>query len=132
MIDPQLKYTPEHEWVSLLEGGVAEVGITDFAQEQLGEIVFVDQLEEGKEVKKGDFLCTLESIKTVSDMYAPVSGRIIAINPAVCDGNPQFAPELINKAPYTEGWIARLVMSEPSQVDDLLDDSAYQKLIEAE
>ena len=132
MIDPQLKYTPEHEWVRLLEGGVAEVGITDFAQEQLGEIVFVDQLEEGKEVKKGDFLCTLESIKTVSDMYAPASGRILANHPAVGEGTPQFAPELINKAPYTEGWIARLVMSEPSQVDDLLDDSAYQKLIEAE
>ena len=121
-IPKDLKYSSDHEWVRM-EGNVAFVGITDFAQAQLGDIVFVDLPAEGRVIKVNEGFSVVESVKAVSDIMAPVSGKIVKVNPAL-DG----APELINQDPYGEGWIVAVELADKSELDALMDDAAYAKV----
>ncbi len=118
-----LKYTSEHEWVRI-EGDVATVGITDYAQDQLGDIVFVELPEEGETIEKGDTFGVVESTKSVSDLYVPVSGAVLESNDPLLD-----TPEIINEDPYGEGWMIRIKVSDPTELKELLDAKAYQKMI---
>ncbi len=119
-----LRYTKDHEWVKV-EGDIALVGITDHAQEELTDIVFVELPKTGKKVKKGDVLGVVESVKTVSDIYSPVSGEVVDVNSPLDD-----APGMINQEPYGKGWFAKVKMSDPSEVGQLMDASTYKKVIE--
>ncbi|HOA70732.1 MAG: glycine cleavage system protein GcvH [Bacillota bacterium] len=119
-----LKYTKEHEWVKV-ENGKARVGITAYAQDQLGDVVFVELPEVGTEVKAGAMFGTVESVKAVSDVYAPVSGTIVEVNEALND-----APELVNEEPYEGGWMIVIEMSDPAELDNLMDSADYQKMVE--
>jgi glycine cleavage system H protein len=119
----ELRYTAEHEWVRL-EGTRAVIGITDYAQSQLGDVVYVSTPVVGARVAAGDPVCEVESTKSVSDIYAPLAGTVSASNPAL-DG----APELVNGSPYGEGWIFALEVDDPAAVDGLLDVAAYLALI---
>jgi len=121
-----LKYTQEHEWVQL-EEDVVTVGITDFAQDALGDVVFVELPEVGSEVEAGKSFGVVESVKAVSDVYAPVSGEVIEVNEDLPD-----TPELINTSPYDDGWMIKVRLSKPSQLDDLMDAEAYQAFLEEE
>ncbi len=121
----ELKYTKDHEWVRV-EGGQAIVGITDFAQRELGDIVYVDINTLGKEVSAEEVFGTVEAVKTVSDLFMPLSGRIMEINKKL-DTNP----ELVNSDPYGDGWMVKIEISDASQVDGLLGSSAYQTLVGA-
>jgi len=116
-----LRYTKEHEWVKQ-EGGNGRIGITDHAQDELTEIVFVELPKIGKKVKKGDALGVVESVKTVSDIYSPVSGEVVDANKALED-----SPQLINQSPYEKGWFALIKLAEPSEVNGLMDASSYKK-----
>lgn len=118
-----VKYTNEHEWIRL-EGDEAYVGITDYAQTQLGDIVFVDVTTEGETLEKGDTFGSIEVVKTVSDLFLPVGGEILEVNQALEDN-----PELVNKDPYGEGWIIKIKPTDVSEFDDLLDAEAYKQLI---
>jgi glycine cleavage system H protein len=118
-----LYYTKDHEWIRI-EGDTAIVGITDFAQGELGDIVYVEVETIGKELEAGAVFGTVEAVKTVSDLFMPVSGKVTAKNDAI-DGNP----EVVNKDPYGEGWIIKAEMTDPSEVDALLDAAAYRALI---
>jgi len=118
-----LKYTDTHEWLKL-QGETARVGITDHAQSQLTDIVFVELPQVGKEVEKGDELCVVESVKSVSEIYAPVSGKIANINQQLED-----APETINESPYDEGWLVEIEVKNKSEIDKLLDSDSYKKII---
>jgi len=118
-----LKYTSEHEWVRL-DGEFAYIGITDYAQDQLGDIVFVDIPSVGETLVSGDVFGTIEVVKTISDLFLPVSGEILEINDALEDN-----PELVNSDPYGEGWIVKVKPSDLSELDTLLDATAYRKLI---
>ena len=118
-----LKYTSEHEWIRL-DGEVAYIGITDYAQDQLGDIVFVDVPSVGDTLAAGEVFGTIEVVKTISDLFLPVSGEIIEINASLEDN-----PELVNSDPYGEGWIVKVKPSDLSEMDVLLDTSAYCKLI---
>jgi glycine cleavage system H protein len=118
-----LKYTEDHEWVAL-DGNIATIGITDHAQSELGDIVYIDIDEDLGEVNKGDTIGTIEAVKTVSDMFAPVSGKVIEINPELND-----APEIINSDPYGKGWFLKIEISNQDEINDLLDANAYKKLI---
>lgn len=122
-IPSQLKYSKDHEWVRV-EGDIAVVGITDFAQSQLGDIVFVDVTTEGETLAQHDIFGTIEAVKTVSDAFLPVSGEILEFNEALND-----APEAVNKDPYGEGWMVKVKMSDPAEVDSLLDAEAYKAII---
>lgn len=122
-IPSELKYTKDHEWVRV-EDGMAVAGITDFAQSQLGDIVFVDVATVGEVVAQHDVFGTIEAVKTVSDLFCPVTGEIAEFNGALDD-----APDAINKDPYGEGWIVRIKMSDPSQVDGLLTAAQYAELV---
>lgn len=117
-------YTEEHEWVKQETEGV-RVGITDFAQDQLGDIVFVELPEVGATIEQGDSIGSIESVKTVSDFYAPVSGKIVEVNEALED-----APEMINSDPYNEGWILKIEELEESQLDGLLNSDAYEETLD--
>ncbi|MDB5208015.1 MAG: gcvH [Flavisolibacter sp.] len=117
-----LRYTKEHEWVRL-EGDEAVIGITDFAQHELGDIVYVEVETVGKDLKAGDVFGTVEAVKTVSDLYLPVAGTITEINP-----NLNTAPELVNTDPYGKGWMVRMKLADPKDVEDLMDAAAYQQL----
>jgi glycine cleavage system H protein len=117
-----LRYTKDHEWV-LLEGRIATVGITEFAQRELGDIVFVEMPEKGRAVRVGDTLGTIESVKAVSEIYAPVSGTILEGNGALAD-----APETVNRDPHGAGWLAKIELSDPSEAGALLDAAAYEAL----
>ena len=121
MIPEKLKYTKEHEWVKA-EGNTAVMGITDHAQSQLGDITFVELPQAGKVVKAADSISTVESVKAASDIYAPVSGKIIEVNSALED-----APEAINSSPYTDGWICRLELSDTSELDNLMSAEEYKE-----
>ena len=114
-----LKYAESHEWVQV-DDGVATIGITDHAQDALGDLVFVEVPEVGSTFDAGDAAAVVESVKAASDVYAPVSGEVIAVNEALED-----APELINDAPYGEGWIMRIRMSDDGELDDLMNAEAY-------
>lgn len=118
-----LKYTKTHEWVKI-EEKTARVGITDHAQSELTDIVFAELPETGKEITKGDELCVVESVKSVSEIYAPVSGTIAKINEKLED-----SPEIINSDPYTDGWLVEITLSKKDEVKELLDATEYEKLI---
>jgi glycine cleavage system H protein len=118
-----LRYHPEHDWARV-EGEEATFGITWYAQDALGEVVFYEPPEVGAEVTKDSSYAEVESVKAVSEVYAPLSGEIVAVNEALSD-----SPETINEDPYGEGWLVRVRLSDPSQVDDLLDVEAYRKLL---
>ena len=122
-VPEELQYTRSHEWVRT-EGDTATIGITDYAQEELGDIVFVELPEEGATFDAGDSLGTLESVKAVSDIYTPVGGEVVDVNSALDD-----SPEKINEDPYGEGWIAKLSVSDEG---DLLSASDYEQLLEEE
>jgi glycine cleavage system H protein len=117
-----LKYTKDHEWVKVTNN-TAIVGITDHAQAELTDIVFVELPEIGKKIKKGEELCVVESVKSVSEIYAPVSGTIIKINQKLED-----SPEIINESPYDDGWLVELEIQNNAELNDLLDAEAYKKL----
>ena len=125
MIPEDLRYTAEHEWVSGDGSGPVRVGITHYAQDALGDIVYVQLPDEGTTVEAGDSLGEIESTKSVSEIYAPVSGEVVAVNAAL-DG----APELLNSDPYGEGWLVQVKADEPGSVDELLDAAAYRELTE--
>jgi glycine cleavage system H protein len=118
-----LKYTAEHEWVKADGEAPVRVGITDFAQDALGDIVYVQLPEVGSAVRAGDACGELESTKSVSDLFAPVNGTVTAVNEALAD-----QPDLVNSDPYGEGWIVELTLDDPSAVEALLDAKAYQEL----
>ena len=122
-IPAELKYSNDHEWCRV-EGEFAYVGITDFAQSELGDIVFVDIQSEGETLAAGDIFGTIEAVKTVSDAFTPVSGEVVEVNPAI-----DADPALVNKDPYGEGWLVKIKMSNPAEVDSLLDAAAYEALI---
>jgi glycine cleavage system H protein len=122
-IPANLKYSNDHEWVRV-EGGIAVVGITDFAQNQLGDIVFVDIQTEGETLALGEVFGAIEAVKTVADALMPVSGKIIEVNAALED-----SPESVNKDPYGEGWMVKIEMSDPAEVDSLLDADAYRTIL---
>ncbi len=119
-----LRYTKEHEWLKV-EGGIGTVGITDHAQEELTDIVYVELPKVGAKVKKGDRLGAVESVKTVSDIYSPVSGEVVEVNEPLND-----APGRINQEPYGKGWLAKLKLSDATEANQLLDAATYKKLIE--
>ncbi|WP_406633088.1 glycine cleavage system protein GcvH [Amycolatopsis sp. WGS_07] len=120
----ELRYTEEHEWVATREGSLVRVGITEYAQDQLGDVVFVDLPEVGKQVGAGDPFGEVESTKSVSELFAPVDGEIVAVNPAVAE-----SPELINSDPYGEGWLVEIRLDDPAGLEALLEAEAYQALI---
>ena len=119
----QLKYTKEHEWISV-EGNIATVGITDFAQGELGDIVFVEIETKGQNLSKDSTFGTVEAVKTVSDLFMPISGTITEVNPAL-----ESNPELVNQEAYQNGWMVKIELSNPSELDELLDAAAYKALI---
>lgn len=118
-----VKYTSEHEWIRL-EGDIAYVGITDYAQEQLGDIVFVDVPTVGETLEQNEVFGSIEVVKTVSDLFLPVAGEVLEVNSALEEN-----PELVNQDPYGEGWIIQLKPSDLSQMDTLLDAEAYKNII---
>lgn len=118
-----LKYTKDHEWIHL-EGNVATIGITDFAQGELGDIVYIDVPTLNQSLKKEQVFGTVEAVKTVSDLFIPVSGKVTEVNPQLND-----KPELVNKDPYGEGWMVKILVENPAEVNDLLDAAAYKQLI---
>ncbi|MFP4547571.1 MAG: glycine cleavage system protein GcvH [Fidelibacterota bacterium] len=122
-VPEDLKYTKNHEWVKV-DGDIATLGITDHAQSELGDIVFVELPEEGDEFDAGDAIGTIEAVKTVADMNTPVSGEVTEVNEKLEDSS-----ELMNKDPYGDGWIAKLKMSDDSELDDLLSAEEYKETI---
>lgn len=117
-----LKYSKDHEWVKV-EGDIAVVGITDFAQDQLGDIVFVDIQTEGETLEKEEVFGAIEAVKTVADALMPVSGEIVEVNPEL-----EGAPELVNKDPYGAGWMVKIKMSNPDEVNELLSAEDYKAI----
>ncbi len=123
-VPAELRYSSDHEWIKV-DGNTVTIGITEYAQDALGDVVFVDAPEIGTVVAAGESFSEVESTKSVSDIYAPVSGTIVAFNDALED-----TPELLNSDPYAEGWICRIEMTDASQLDELLDAEAYRALTE--
>lgn len=119
----ELKYTHEHEWVRV-EGDTVWVGITDYAQGELGDVVFVELPEKGVKVEQGGTFGTIEAVKTVSDLYAPVSGTITEINPDL-----EASPELVNESPYENGWMVKIALSDPGEIDSLMEADAYREQV---
>jgi len=117
------RYTSDHEWIQL-DGDIATVGISAFAQEQLGDVVFVELPDTGKTVKQGDEAAVVESVKAASEVYAPVSGEIVEVNAALAD-----APELVNSDPTGKGWFLKMKVSDASQLDALMDEAAYKAFV---
>lgn len=122
-IPEELKYSSDHEWIRL-DGDTATVGITDFAQSELGDIVYVEIETEGEELTKGDTFGTVEAVKTVSDMFMPVSGKIIEVNPDL-----EGEPELVNSDPYGKGWMIKISIKDASDIDGALSAEDYKDLI---
>lgn len=118
-----IKYTREHEWIRLA-GETAYVGISDFAQEELGEIVYVDITSQGESLGQGETFGTIEAVKTVSDLFMPVGGTVEEVNPALED-----QPELVNQAPYGEGWLIKITVSDAQEIEQLLSADQYKALI---
>ncbi|MCR8922186.1 glycine cleavage system protein GcvH [Dasania sp. GY-MA-18] len=123
----ELKYARSHEWARLEEDGTVTVGISDFAQESLGDVVFVEVPELGTNVAAGDEVSVVESVKAASDIYAPIGGEVIAVNEAL-----EEEPETVNTEPYEDGWLFKLRPSDVSELDNLLDAEDYQQLCEDE
>jgi glycine cleavage system H protein len=126
-IPAELKYSKSHEWVRRERDGSVTVGITDHAQDLLGDMVFVELPEPGKELQAGQECAVVESVKAASDVYSPISGEVVAVNEAISD-----SPELVNKEPYGEGWMMRIKPAAAADVDALMDADAYQALIDSE
>jgi len=124
-IPSELKYTKDHEWIRI-EGDTATVGITDFAQGELGDIVYVEVETLGETLEKEEVFGTVEAVKTVSDLFLPLSGEIVVFNEGLED-----EPEKVNSDPYGEGWMIRIKLSDPAEIDELLSDVAYKELIGA-
>ncbi|HPW45233.1 MAG TPA: glycine cleavage system protein GcvH [bacterium] len=125
-IPDDLKYTKEHEWVKL-EGKTATIGITDYAQEQLGDVVYVELPEEGEELAKDDTFGSIESVKAVSDCYSPLSGTINDVNSLLAD-----SPEVLNEDCYGEGWLIKIKVADPSDLDDMMDHEEYKAFVAEE
>jgi glycine cleavage system H protein len=121
---PALRFTRDHEWIRV-EGDIAEVGITDYAQSQLGDVVYVELPEIGRRVEKGKEAAVVESVKAASEVYAPVSGEIVAVNEALAAD-----PAKVNADPLGEGWFLKLRLDNPKELDELLDEAAYLRLVE--
>ena len=119
-----LRYTKDHEWIKLVDGNTAIIGITDFAQRELGDIVFVDINTVGKSLQAEQIFGTIEAVKTVSDLFSPVAGTILEVNAALNNN-----PELVNTDPYGEGWMVKIEVSDPQALDALLDAPAYEQLV---
>jgi len=122
-IPANLKYTQEHEWIRV-EGTTAYVGVTDFAQSELGEVVYLDVKTVNETLESGEMFGVIEAVKTLSDLFMPVSGKVLEFNSKL-----EQTPEIVNEDPYGEGWIIKIEMSDVSQLDNLLSDEAYQALI---
>lgn len=124
MIFPEnLKYTKEHEWLSL-EGDTGTIGVTDFAQSELGDVVFVELPTVGKEVKAGDIFGTIEAVKAVSDLFSPLTGVVVEVNSKL-----ETDPELVNTDPYQGGWMVKIKLSNSAEVETLLDSESYRALV---
>lgn len=123
-VPENLKYTKDHEWIRI-DGENAFIGITDYAQGELGDVVFVEVETEGEELEKGDVFGTIEAVKTVSDLFMPISGKVLEFNPKLED-----EPEMINSDPYGEGWLIKVKL-EDGDMDDMLDHTQYKSMIEA-
>lgn len=121
----ELRYTSEHEWAAEEPDGTVRVGITDYAQDALGDVVYVDLPEEGTEVRAGEPFGEVESTKSVSDLYSPVTGKVIGRNATLAE-----TPELVNRDPYGEGWMITIDPSEAGQLEGLLDAEAYRRMVE--
>ena len=119
-----VKYTKDHEWIKLTEGNIALIGITDFAQHELGDIVYVDIASVGKTLNKDEVFGTVEAVKTVSDLFLPVDGKVLEINPLL-----EKQPELVNTDPYGDGWMIKLGVSNIDDMDSLMDTAAYQNVV---
>jgi glycine cleavage system H protein len=126
MIPEDLKYTEQHEWIRI-DGNVATVGITDHAQEALGDLTFVEIPPQGKEVAKGEEVCAIESAKAASAIYAPAGGKVVEANEEI-----EGAPELVNSDPYGKGWVCKLELTDPSEADTLMDAAAYEQFLASE
>ncbi len=124
MSTADLKFTKEHEWIRI-KGDIAEVGISDYAQKELGDVVYVETQAIGNSFKKGDPCSSIESVKAVSDIYAPLSGEITAVNEEL-----ENNPALINQSPYEAGWIFKMKIEDKSEIDDLMDAAAYEKYLQ--
>jgi glycine cleavage system H protein len=122
-VPAELKYTKDHEWIRV-EGDIAVIGITDYAQGELGDIVYVEVDTEGDELDKEETFGTVEAVKTVSDLFMPISGEVLEFNEALED-----APETVNKDAYGDGWMIKVKIADASQLDDLLDAAAYEAII---
>ena len=119
----ELKYTKDHEWIRI-EGNMAYVGVTDFAQGELGDIVFIEIETVGETLKKEEVFGTIEAVKTVSDLFMPISGEIIEVNPILGD-----SPDVVNKDPYGKGWMVKIRIADPSEADELMSAADYTTLI---
>jgi len=122
-VPDNLKYTTEHEWIRV-EGDEIVIGVSDFAQGELGDVVFIEIETEGETLSLGDTFGTIEAVKTVSDLYMPVDGEIVEVNPALED-----SPELVNSEPFEGGWMIRVKLSNPAQLDDLMSADQYRTMI---
>lgn len=122
-VPSELKYSKEHEWVKV-DGDIVTIGITDFAQSELGDIVFVELPEEGNELTSGDSFGSVESVKTVSELYAPLSGKVVEVNEELED-----SPEFVNESSYDKAWMVKVELSDKAQLDELLDADAYSEMI---
>lgn len=120
----ETRYTKDHEWVRL-DGNVATVGVTDHAQQALGDVVFVELPEPGRELEAGEACAVVESVKAASDVYAPLAGRVTEVNDAVVDD-----PTLVNQSPDGDGWFFRIELDDPASADELMDEAAYNALLE--
>ncbi|MBI5917027.1 MAG: glycine cleavage system protein GcvH [Bacteroidetes bacterium] len=123
-----LKYTKDHEWIRMESGSIAIIGITDFAQGELGEIVYVEVDTVGEELAKEAVFGTVEAVKTTSDLFMPVSGKVLEFNSQIAE-NEGDDPTLVNSDPYGDGWIIKVEMSNPAELDELLDAAAYGELV---
>ena len=121
---PDIKYTKDHEWIRMEDDKTALIGITDFAQKELGDIVYVDITTVGNEMKAEEVFGTVEAVKTVSDLFLPVAGTILTINPLL-----EKQPELVNNDPYGDGWMIKLSVNDPADVEKLMDAAAYEQLV---
>ena len=121
----ELKYSKDHEWLRVSDGNIALIGITEFAASELGDIVYVDVNTVGEKLNAQDVFGTVEAVKTVSDLFLPVSGKILEVNPEL-----ENSPELINSDPYGNGWIVKIEIEDPGQINNLLDAAAYESLVD--
>ncbi len=121
----ELKYTKDHEWIKMVDGDTALIGVTDFAQHELGDIVFVDVTTVGKSMNAEEVFGTVEAVKTVSDLFLPVAGTIMEVNPAL-----EKSPDLVNSDPYGQGWMVKLKVTNPGDVDKLMSADDYSKLVD--